>query len=368
MAAMTGPERLIAALRGQPVDRVPIYLLYPPGRHPSYVDVHHLPAHRPVVEAALARTEWFHRVPLSGKVLTGGSPPPRQVKDSPEGQVWARETPLGRLSWGRQRRGDGWVKIPRVKEPEDFRRLLAVPWEPPTYDFSDFFRDLHSQPEWAVPMTQINDGLGGLYEACRHEDLAVWAVTEADLVETFVAEMHRRELHRLRSAIAAGLGGVFFLFGTEFAAPPMCSPKTFERLVARYDAELVQAIHDAGGLCPAHHHGRMLELLPLFRAMGVDGVHPIEAPPVGDCPAAAVRPALGERFCVMGNIQYDDLARLPGEAIRQQVFDLLDACGPFGVIVCPTAGPYEEVIPPRMVENYTRLIDAVYEWSETHLG
>ena len=42
-------------------------------------------------------------------------------------------------------------------------------------------------------------------------------------------------------------------------------------------------------------------------------------------------------------------------------------CGPFGVIVAPTTGHYEEAISQRIVDNYLHLIDATHDWSRRHL-
>ena len=393
---MTPTDRLIAALRGEPVDRVPVWLMYPPTTHPSYADIHHEPSYAPVIAAARERSEWFHRVGVRGKVVTGGSPPARQVEKTPDREVWEQATPLGTLTWGRERRGEGWLPIPRFKAPADLKKALSLAWEPPDYDFAEFLAALRGGPDWALPMTEFSDAFSSLYSNARHDDLVVWAVTEPDLVDAYLAEMHRRQMHLLTEALKvlarapAGaespemgtgtdfgksteigasphfLTPVFFLFGSEFAAPPMCSPKTFERVVARYDAEIIASIHAAGGLCPVHHHGDILDLLPIFRDMGADGVQPIEAPPTGDCPIAEIRPRTHARFCVIGNVQYDDLVRHTTAQIRRQVFNLLDACGPRAIIVAPTAGPYEPRITPRMADNYLAMIDATHDWSARH--
>lgn len=94
-----------------------------------------------------------------------------------------------------------------------------------------------------------------------------------------------------------------------------------------------------------------------MRAIGMDGLHTVEAPPIGDCPMTLARRALPETVLI-GNVQYDDLTRLAPEEIEAQVRDVIRDAGDSRFILSPTAGRYETRLPACAVENYLRFIDA----------
>lgn len=102
-----------------------------------------------------------------------------------------------------------------------------------------------------------------------------------------------------------------------------------------------------------------------FREVAPDGLHTIEAPPVGDCTITRARSVLGPRTVLIGNIQYDDLERRSQDEIRQMVRDAMEegkAAGRF--ILSPTAGPYCAQPSARLIQNYLAFIEAGIRWGK----
>lgn len=93
-----------------------------------------------------------------------------------------------------------------------------------------------------------------------------------------------------------------------------------------------------------------------MKQIGPDALHTIEAPPVGNCTIAQAREKLGDMILI-GNVQYDDLAHQSREEIEAQV-RVAVAEGGERFILSPTAGPYEDVISDKMVDNYIAFIEA----------
>ena len=91
-----------------------------------------------------------------------------------------------------------------------------------------------------------------------------------------------------------------------------------------------------------HCHGSIKKVLAGFIEMGVDVLHPFEAPPMGDVTAAEAKEMARGRLCLEGNIQIADLYEQTPEAIREQTAALIaDAFDDRrGLIVCPTASLY----------------------------
>ena len=105
-----------------------------------------------------------------------------------------------------------------------------------------------------------------------------------------------------------------------------------------------------------HYHGQLYDVLGGMRQIAPDALHTIEAPPVGNCTIAQAREQLGDMILI-GNVQYDDLAHQSREEIVAQV-ERAVAEGGERFILSPTAGPYEDVIPENMVDNYIAFIEA----------
>ena len=97
--------------------------------------------------------------------------------------------------------------------------------------------------------------------------------------------------------------------------------------------------------------------------LGADGIQPIEEPPIGDCTMAEAKRRIGDRVCLVGSVQYDDLARLTPDEMEALVKrQIEDAGAGGGMILAPTAGPYAAVLSERQQENTIRFIEAGHRW------
>ena len=158
---------------------------------------------------------------------------------------------------------------------------------------------------------------------------------------------------------------MFFSVGTEFVAPPMCSPAAFDYLITPFDTPLFELIHSFGGKVIVHHHGNIDSILERIAGLGADGIQPIEEPPVGDCTMANAKARVGSRVCIIGSVQYDDVARLSPGAIDSLVKrQIQDAGMGGGMILAPTAGPYAAHLTKQQQENTLRFIEAGLKWGK----
>jgi len=95
-----------------------------------------------------------------------------------------------------------------------------------------------------------------------------------------------------------------------------------------------------------------------MKQTGMDGIHTIEAPPIGDCSITQARNVLGKDTILIGNIQYDDIARCSVEEIDELVRLAIEEGKSGKFILSPSAGPYEADLTPKQVENYLAFIKA----------
>ncbi|NLT41505.1 MAG: hypothetical protein GXX93_02415 [Anaerolineae bacterium] len=124
-------------------------------------------------------------------------------------------------------------------------------------------------------------------------------------------------------------------------------------------------IKQAGGLIWLHSHGKMSPVIEGFMEMGVDCLNPIEPPPMGDMTLRQAREVVGNRMCLEGNLEADDMFRAPAERIRRLVAEAIEDARGGGLILCPTSGFMEwPIATPRQVENYLTYIEAGLEYGK----
>jgi uroporphyrinogen-III decarboxylase len=152
--------------------------------------------------------------------------------------------------------------------------------------------------------------------------------------------------------------------GEEYVVPPLHGPEDFRDFNLRYDQPLIDLIHEGGGLVHIHCHGSLRKVLPMFVEMGVDVLHPVEAPPMGDTSPGDARRITGGRVCLEGNIQIAAMYEEKPAEIREQVRALVAEAfvDRRNLIVSPTASPYIPGAGGRCLPQYEAMLDAVLEW------
>ena len=366
---MTSRERLWAALSCQEPDRVPIWMLYPRERLDYYVDVHTLPSYARVMPHVWGKTDWLDRRSIP-------APPFYTAAAQVESEIEVRDgwtirrsvlhTPLGDLTSEHrqdQENASGARTAHYGQDIADLDKILAIPYEPAEPDLTAFRQAASRLGDDGLMMANLGMPIGAAYGLAHPETFAIWTLTEREALVRFTQAMFEREYAFLKKALEAGAGPVFFAVGTEFVAPPMCSPAAFDALITPFDAPLFELIHRHGGKVIVHHHGNTHAILERIAGLGADGIQPIEEPPIGDCTMAQAKRRIGDHVCLIGSVQYDDFERLaPAEMealVRRQI---RDAAPGGGMILAPTAGPYATHLSERQQENTVRLIEAGLRW------
>ena len=78
---------------------------------------------------------------------------------------------------------------------------------------------------------------------------------------------------------------------------------------------------------------------------------------------AEAKRRIGDRVCLVGSVQYDDLQRLAPDEVEALVRrQIRDAAAGGGMILAPTAGPYAATLTERQQENTLRMIEAGRRW------
>jgi hypothetical protein len=373
MSILNPKQRLIAAIRGQQVDRLPA-MTY--NFHPYTAQWHRNddgtyagpPAYQPMMDAVW-RTHIAMLVKVSAR-YAGDRQERTRSEQIEEGSssvtITYLETPRGTLHtrFVKPAGQPGYDVKSLIASEEDLQKYLSLPNEPSTVDLAPAKAVYEELGDRGLAYLHYRDPMYAVASLFDFQDFCIRCVTRRSLI----VDMIERELERARAELAQmleqaqGYDFLFYTVGPEVATPPMLSPETFAELVTPYERAMVKMIVDAGHLCAIHCHGRVRRVLDQFLAIGADALEPMEPPPQGDITLEEALDRVEGRMCLMGYIQDQDLyTAQPGE-MREKVRAIRRTVeGRTGYILTSTATPYMHPPPPAFVRNYVEYVEAAAE-------
>jgi len=377
---MTSKDRMLAALRLEETDRIPIGLrgidpygdLALVGSHGTPQD----PSYKPLMDLARKKLDIWHSwsPKRSENVFLSAS---KRVKSREERYTEGEhefirhvvETPKGMLSEVHMRRVNQAEKTYRRVKPfietnRDLESFLSIPYEPIKLDITSFFKEQQRLGEAGVLMTGVPTPLGSVEGLFKFEDFVKQIVIDRDTIVTLMDIMYERCFDYAVQLLEAGAREVFQMSGAEIVAPPLFNPRYFEDFVVKYDRKIMKLIHEYDGIVYLHCHGSVNAILEMIADMGTDGLHPVEPPPMGDTPLKEAKRRIGDRVCFIGNIQIGDILYASKEKIDTSVRQAISEGGPDGLILSTSASPSWSPLPQRALENYVQLTETVLEYGK----
>ncbi len=370
---MNGRERLFSALNGEPSDRVPIWLLFPYDKTGYYADIRRLPRWKEVHEMSLRKAITLNRRNLGAPLFT----PEVRISQQDFEENGAKVSRTA-YEWrnvklhSETRRSPGETTIKKLLESED--DLEAFCSLPLLASKDAIGRHLDAQmPQYLKEKEEFPDGIGAmmldlgepigpLYHNANLEELAIWSLTRSELVESFLEKAMEGKRIVYEYCLERNLAELYFMVGSELAAPPLVGIETFKRWIVPFAAELTEMIHGKNCKAIQHFHGKIKQILPYFLEMGADALHTIEAPPVGNCTMSEAYELVGDKIALIGNIQYDDFCRWSPERMREETEKLLRECQGRRLILSPTAGPFDQNPPELLLENYKAFMETAWNF------
>ncbi len=346
---MTSRERIIAAFRLEKPDRVPV----------SPFGLGHLDPEGPAARELIEKTDPFISAGLGADPFFGRG---LESDSSTEGEVTRTvyHTPRGELIRVRRRTTvtSATTDFP-CHNADDIEKLLSIPYEPPDPNVDGFMQWKRRVGEQAMVLAGIGDAVCVPATWWSPEDFALlWADARDELIR-LVQVMADRLNAYIDRACRLGVDA-YRIVGGEYASVQL-GPEAFDRLVRRPDTELVQIMHQHGAWAYFHNHGPMKRYLDACADIGIDALDPLEGPPWGDCDLAYCKAQIGDRTCLVGNL--DDMEvveRLDTQTVCELGRQCLEAAGPVGYCLGGTAsGTYTE----RAARNFIALVDVAREFS-----
>ena len=308
---MTGKQRLTAAMRGEPVDRAPIWLRegFPIGEPLAGADDAaqgwqqdplYLSLYRDIAPHADAINSWplggwdnrFLNIPPSAIHTTTAqvSPDTQRI----EGHI---DTPRGRLTYVNEiKRGHNtvWHVKPLVESLQELEMLAEVPFciQPADLDqaVQGYQRAYDEVGERGLVRTSLSSPIVCISACMPFQLFLELSLTERRLFHELCQVVCERNL-AIFDALFRGrqIDTIVNIGGAEQCTPPMMPPQAFDEYVVPYEGPMVAKLKEYGIMASCHCHGRIRHALPLLVRMGYDATDPVEPPPAGDVTYAQAR-------------------------------------------------------------------------------
>jgi len=366
---MTPRQRLLATMRGETPDRVPIVL---PGfqlsSRPALKAIHdpyrHLIAERVFqdmhfdVGVGSAVNRYLvtppQRMRHERKVLGNGSYETHGVIDTPKGELTflSRWDPVSHTSWT--------IQYP-CETHADIEKIASVPWEMPPGVKPPQLDDLPPAfDQRGIVKTGISSPFVCVAGMMPYQTFLMMCATDLDLMIELTEVCRQRILAVL--GVLFSKPGIEYVWigGSEWVTPPMGSPALYDALVQEQERSIIDYVHEhSDAVVHIHCHGHVRHTIGRCIERGAEFTEPVEPPPDGDITMAAAKALAAGRITLGGNIESRVTCYESEETVEQAARAAFEG-GKKRFILRPTEGP-SPVLGEREFHNWMRIIDV---WEE----
>jgi hypothetical protein len=376
MFKMTRRERLMATLRGEPVDR-PAVNFYEIGgfdvdpSDPDRFNVYNDPSWQPLLQLAEQQSDLIRmRSPVKSRSHEPVDARREFFKTEnffAEGCSFKRTTLniAGRTMTSLTRRSPDldtiWTFEHLLKNTDDLKAYLELPDEvfAEQIDINRLIEEDEKLAERGIVMVDTEDPLCTAAYLFSMEDFMVVALTEQKLFHWLLEKLSRHIYTRAQVTAEKFPGHLWRIYGPEYATEPYLPPHLFDEYVVRYTGPMVEMIQKHGGFARIHCHGRIRAVLDYIVRMNPAAIDPIEPPPQGDVELSYVRRKYGKDLVLFGNIEFAAIENTePPEfekLVEKTLKDGTTGQGR-GFVLMPSSAPICRKITPRVLTNYETML------------
>lgn len=370
---MNSKERLLGALRGHWIDRVPISTYELVGYNSKSFE-NNQPSYRHLMNIIREKTDCIAMWNPASNARFQQTAYPLEIEKTQEtvgnATIWhtIAHTPGGDLaatSKAIEGQNTLWRTERLCKSPEDVDRVLSVPFVPLQFDASDHERISGEVGENGIIMASLADATCITAELMDFGEYTIWAMTEKEHFSKTLFAVHEIVMENLRRMLEVNVVDLYRICGPEYMTPPYLPPEYFREFVMPTVKEMVDLIHEKGSMVRLHSHGKIGRVMEFIRETNCDGLDPCEGPPDGDIHLSELKRKLGDGICLFGNVQLKLLEHGDRATIRETVKECMDAAKKGGrYVIMPTAAPINIPLQRKTEENYITYIEAALEYGD----
>lgn len=358
MGEMTGRQRLLAAIAGDEVDRIPVA----PFIHVNFVQAFHGDADADAViltgevyehfgldiihrnctpghdEIGLPGSDWQveRRIQHSGRNSTTWT-----TVRTPGGEL----TEVSQINWVTDYDAESSPVDYFIKSEDDLDILMAYQPQTEPFDTTPIRRALDAIGDRGIVAPWVQGAFNhAAYYYRRVDDLIMDALTSPE----FYHRMMEYLLYRNRAVVDRMIdAGVDMLsYAGNIASGKMVGEGFFREWVLPYEARLIKHIQDRGVPVLYHNCGCAKGLFSAYRGLGMQVYESLTAPPYGDTLIEDAFELLGDEVVLMGGIdQIEFLRKASADEIETAVERLLPRAKKRGRFILGTSDYLAEDTP-----------------------
>ncbi len=376
MERMTRRERLMATLRGEPVDRPAVCFYELDGitqdeTNPDPFHIYNHPSWKPLLTLVREKTDRI--VMCNIPFVHAPSALDKRTRitryyDAAGSRHEETEILLDTCTLHTHTRRDldvdtVWTLEDLIKDEAELEAWIRLPEE--EIGIPDCRQALQTEKilgDTGIIMLETGDAICELASLLGMENFMIFAMTETDLFERALNKIQRKLVRQVELIAGMLPGRLWRIYGPEYVCAPYLPPALYEKYVLGYDRELVALIHKYNGYARMHQHGRQRDILDYTAATGCDGIDPIEPAPHGDISLLEVRERYGKDLVLFGNLEIRDIEQLPQDAFEKIVECAIQegTCGEGrGFVLMPTACPIGRELAENTLHNYQKIIEVI---------
>jgi Uroporphyrinogen decarboxylase (URO-D) len=373
---MTRKERLMAAIRGEKIDRPPVSFYELDGLTQDVTDndpfnIYTDPTWQPLIDLTIKKSD---RIVLKTVNFLNTAPDPLEELTSikefyNDNGSFCRTTTIkaGKKTLTQRTARDKdvdtiWTLEHFIKDIEDFKEWINLPVSEFSgdVDVSSVYKIEEALGDSGIVCLDMGDPLCEAASLFEMGEYTIMALTEPELFHRALEKISRLILKRTEAIARALPGRLWRIYGPEYACPPYLPPRLFREYVVRYDKPIIDIIRKYDGYPRMHLHGNLKSVLDDVVSTGCIGLDPIEPPPQGDVSLRFLRKKYGNKLVLFGNLELSDIEIMGPGDFELKVREALEY-GPSdsgrGFILMPSASPIGRKISPSTFENYKKMIE-----------
>ena len=160
------------------------------------------------------------------------------------------------------------------------------------------------------------------------ENFLIWCLGNHKEVHAWLEKFCELNIKVAERQIAAGCDGIVFGDDMAYNQGTFVSPDILRKLFFPYMSKVIKFIKDQGVPVIWHSDGYIMDVLPDFIDMGIDGIQSMQ--PSAGMDISEVKKLYGDKLILMGNVDIDLLGRGSPEQVAQEVRRLIDNIAPGG--------------------------------------
>jgi len=389
---MSGRERVVAAMRHKPVDRVPVMCQLAIGHYLLNTDVRPVELWYTSEGFARALVTLQRRYGFDGILinLLGTDPDwlrwVERIETHPDGSqtVYWKNGDIARCpaddnvqhfpAGGRRRptihevdpeliyyddpHGPGGLKYPfyfgmEPYQPDKNHYWPDYIWRTVDLVLAETAGQVSVHAEVFSPFTQLMELFG-------YEQALMYLLDEPDRCHAILAAYAEGTADLARRFARRGVDAI--LISSAFAGGGFISPRQYEEFVLPYEAKVAEAVHQEGLPVYVHTCGRIGDRLELMAQAGIDGIDTLDPPPLGNVDLPDAKRRVGDRLFFKGNIDpVNTLLKKTREEVKADALWRLSVGSPGGGYILSSACSVSPRVPP---ENLTVLVEASLEFAQ----